>query len=626
MNTRPTLAGLVFSFIVFSIFVGLVVIVPTSASAQWKPILTSPYNGISVDEFSFIYFLNQVGHPEIGFTGGEGGTKDGNDTGFLFRTSDGGEIWTQSSFTPADFWDSGGKQWNSCWWFGDMIFKDSLTGWMVAIDGDSVGGCFKTTDGGLTWTFLHQSGTQLIGNNPGSVSYDSITDGLFTLGENWQLVSWDEGNTWSKSVPTGEIIYGYAFANDSEGILHDTYRTTDGGVTWSYFGTCDSDFMQQVAISGTRTYLAVTWYGNVIRTDDMWNTWRIVSQIPSVNFLNSSVVRTTGCIRGTAKYLVAQSALGCFISRDTGTTWKSLCGPSENYLSWAGGGTQRFWVAGSRIYVQTVNIEPSIVDQIWMLDLDSMQYFNSTIVGQFADSAKFLSVKPGTGVTVSYIPTIDAMVGVDSVHFAIRYDSASLVLSNLVIPPGWSILDSSSRNGLLDLLITDTSAVRLPTPVLQLTFKTFLASSSAKVYLDSANLYGQRQNCDCAALSLSPADSVEINFTGCGDSTLLALMNHAAPFSIESIQPNPAQNEITVKLSCAAQPTVEMYDALGREVLAQGTTPQPPPSLGGGVRGGANAGVGAGVRLDVSSVPSGSYILRVSDGEYVQSRRVVIQH
>ncbi len=103
----------------------------------------------------------------------------------------------------------------------------------------------------------------------------------------------------------------------------------------------------------------------------------------------------------------------------------------------------------------------------------------------------------------------------------------------------------------------------------------------------------------------------------CGDATLEQFLHIHSPFAIDGIVPNPAQNEITVTLSGAAQPAIEMYDALGREVLAQGTTPQPPPSLGGG----ANAGV----RLDISNVPSGIYYLRLMSDGYVESRSVVVQ-
>ena len=106
---------------------------------------------------------------------------------------------------------------------------------------------------------------------------------------------------------------------------------------------------------------------------------------------------------------------------------------------------------------------------------------------------------------------------------------------------------------------------------------------------------------------------VPSNFTlelACGDSLILAAWNDSLPFVVESIHPNPAQNEITVTLSGSAQPVLEIYDALGRTVgISPPSSFIPHPSS---------------FNVDVSNVPSGIYYLRFSSGAYVQTRSISI--
>jgi hypothetical protein len=120
---------------------------------------------------------------------------------------------------------------------------------------------------------------------------------------------------------------------------------------------------------------------------------------------------------------------------------------------------------------------------------------------------------------------------------------------------------------------------------------------------------------DCVASILDSGASFTYLYR-CGEPIIQDAMENVTPFAIESIVPNPAGDEIEIRV-VAGDPaslfSIEMYDALGRSVLAQGTTPQPPPSIGGGVI------------LDVSGMPSGIYYLRLSSNGYVQSRSVVVQ-
>ena len=119
---------------------------------------------------------------------------------------------------------------------------------------------------------------------------------------------------------------------------------------------------------------------------------------------------------------------------------------------------------------------------------------------------------------------------------------------------------------------------------------------------------------DCVASIDDASSGFTYNFR-CGEQMIQDAMA-GVPFTITSIVPNPAQDEITVEVAAVGDLhaiSYEMYDALGTGVL--GTTPQPPPLVRGG-----------GVTLDVSDVPSGLYFLRLSEGGYAQSRSVVVEH
>ncbi|HEX5315026.1 MAG TPA: T9SS type A sorting domain-containing protein, partial [Candidatus Kapabacteria bacterium] len=203
----------------------------------------------------------------------------------------------------------------------------------------------------------------------------------------------------------------------------------------------------------------------------------------------------------------------------------------------------------------------------------------------------------GNEASITYSPVGNQLIGVDSVHFVIQFDTASLSLSELNISGNWKLLDSSRNGNMLDLWLTLDSMYEIDWPHLELRFKTYLASSSAKIYLDSANFYGGCQTCACS-LSANGPDSVEIDFTGCGDSTILAAMEDHAPFSIESIVPNPAFASLRVEGS-GQSVKAELFDALGKETL--------PPTL-----------YALPFTLNVSLLPSGTYFLRLSQDGYVQ--------
>jgi photosystem II stability/assembly factor-like uncharacterized protein len=575
----------------FLFFFSFSILCSSESSAQWKLLLAFPGS----DGFQTPYFLDLSGAPRIGFVGAyDTSIVTGNGVSIyaIYKTTDGGNSWK-----PVILPDSVSGE------AMDITFKDSMTGWV----GMANLGLYKTTDQGESWNLLPSTHSNNTGDNVYGIYYEKTTGSLFittygnTFGGNDLLVSYDDGASWksANSSYTGIGYSGFAFNNDSVGIVASDdegylpwLRTTDFGNTWNPVNM-DSIVWQPYAIPGTNIDFAITYYGDVYRSMDAGITWNEVYAFPPID-------GSASCVRGDSSRIFVQNEIGCYMSTDRGDSWSYLCGPPSSYTDFE----NRFYYNDGYVYLPTVD-PLTYNSEFWELNLDSMQYFSSQIASQFPNAAKDTTVTPGSMVIVNFLPTTDANIGIDTAHFAIHYDPNSLSLESLNIPAGWSILDSSSSVGTLNLTIISSSAIPLPTPALQLTFGTYLSSTSAKVYLDSANLIGQRLNCDCAALSLAPPDSVQINFTGCGDSLILAALNDSLPFYIKSIQPNPASSSIEINLSPSVLVTYTLFDALGRSVLS-------------------NSNGASSFSLDVSNMPSGIYYLRLTQNGYVQSRSISI--
>jgi photosystem II stability/assembly factor-like uncharacterized protein len=567
----------------------------TLLSALCSEISVAQWKFLKKDGFHVIHFLDHVGLPNTGFLGGGLNEK-------ILKTTDGGLTWRSvlADHPPVFL---GINE------ITDFAFKDGQTGW-CSVDGwGQFPGCYKTTNGGDTWFALVGSESTCKG-----IWYDQQNGGLFltTSGGNaalgQDLRSWDEGATWSRFGDVGiEQSGGFAFSDGDVGLMSwydhpadgSWWQTKDGGHTWSSI-LFDSMCYQPLAIPGTQTYFANTVWGVIMRTDDAGATWKhLFSFGPQYRLDGGEDVSTSsGCIRGTLDSLFVMMCSGCYLSTDQGLSWKFLCGQPNLYFPY-----QRFYLNGRRLYI--FSIDSTRFSSLWMMDLDSMQYFDSKVESRFSDGSKRIGVSAGSDVSVNILPTPDQSVGIDSVHIVSRFDSESLRMKALKIPVGWSILDSSTRPGLLNLWLTSTTTDPLPTPIVQLTFGTLLASASAKVYLDSANLYGKHLNCDCQALSIPARDSVQIDFNGCADSIILSAMQHKAPFDIVSVLPNPASHTITISLSEMTAARYQLFDPLG--VLKKSYERNSSEST-----------------LDVSDLPNGVYYLRVSQSGFVQSRKVVI--
>ena len=553
---------------------------PKVSKSQWERMQTFP------SQITSIYFLDQIDHPNIGFISC---TDSFPISYYLWRTSDAGKTW-QGIVVPPHSPPIG-----TGWGIRDFTFKDSLNGWMAGFIN------FRTTDGGVSWIPLSQTSLQ---EYDASIFYEAPT-GLLVSGH-WLPTpttksSTDGGITWN-IFGTDAASNGYSFSG-LNGVVTSlepwpALYTTDGGITWGQ-SNFQHECWQPVCIPGTITFFASPEHANSVwRSDDGGKTWAKTYQFCSstTGFKPIADSNFTGCLRiDNCGNLYLQTLGGFLLSSDEGVSWHSIGGPH-------GGWDSRFWITSDYLYAS----DDSLID--WNYTPSSLWRYHLKNPGVvFSDGSKQTGLIPGNDAVITFTPSGNEMAGADSVHLVIRFDLSSLSLKDLLLSGNWKILDSSTNGNVLDLWLAADSVYQVQYPSIKLNFNTYLGSSSARVYLDSANFYGGCGTCDCA-LSVDGLDSVEIDFTGCGDSLILAAMQGKPPFSIVNIQPNPAQSEITIVLSGEdARPTYELFDALGRTAL-----------MGSGVR-------GTSVQLDVSNVPSGIYFLRLSQNAFVQSRQIVIE-
>jgi photosystem II stability/assembly factor-like uncharacterized protein len=236
-----------------------------------------------------------------------------------------------------------------------------------------------------------------------------------------------------------------------------------------------------------------------------------------------------------------------------------------------------------------------------------------------APVAVSLYLKPAI-LTARAGDTIDIPVYMDgnTTLSGVTLATASLALNSQVITPiafiptlaGVSLAGPLSYSGGTGTGGTETVPLQINN--LQLSGETMIGSLRCMVYLNdslqtSVSLASASISSDdprCLALSTS-SDAVTIALTGCGDSTLLRFMQTGSPFTIESIVPNPARSSLRVE-GKGQRVEAELDDELGRNILEPTLYALP-------------------FTLDVKSIPSGVYYLRLSQDGFVQTRRVVIE-
>jgi photosystem II stability/assembly factor-like uncharacterized protein len=217
-------------------------------------------------------------------------------SGFLYRTVDGGITWTKYSTPFSD---------------GDVSFLDAGNGWMMAGLGVATGrmgvAIFQTSDGGATWVRKYINDPTASGAGD-SLPLGGLKSGLVPL---TMQTAWVPGVTYSIGT-----VY--------------LYRTDDGGVTWSQVSlplptgaenfelSMDADQMKFV--TATDGFLTIRMTRDMIQTaiyvtHDGGNTWELTPTLIPYS--------------GPADFLsVAEAVIyngsQFYITRDAARTWSII--------------------------------------------------------------------------------------------------------------------------------------------------------------------------------------------------------------------------------------------------------------------------------------------------------------
>ncbi|MEI8135289.1 MAG: T9SS type A sorting domain-containing protein [bacterium] len=569
----------------YSVFV-LVFALSTSLQAQWKKLASFPDISIGL-----VYFQTEVGHPEIGFVGSRVADKNGNrdNAAQLWKTINGGRSWKNIA-DPS--------------WLGavrDINFKDQSNGWCtifhVAGDLPDGGGCYRTTDGGETWTLL--KGTSGLCNSV----YFNRNSHLLVLSF-WKspaIRSLDEGISWNTIPFSSDNTNGFAFFDDNHALLSrvpsgaiNFLLTSDGGLSWQT-SSFAAEAYQPLAIFGTSTAFAIcenTSENKLFRTDDFGQSWHLLYQFDPRN-----TFQVSGCICGSFNRLVIQASFpsSIMISTDSGATWESICGPSSN-------GDTRFYVHG---------------DSIFAGDLLGNLFLNTSGSG----SAPRIQIEKGnatrhlTGSTTPfpvtlYYPENSYNESVDSVSITVRFSGPIRFVSDSLFD-GWRLLQSSQDNSSYTVVLERLTSTVPPTnsPMIKLFLQTLVApEKTAQITLEDINFNQDVTFHECTISALSKMDSLIIDIKEfCGDSTLSKFMNGILPLRIISLRPNPANgNDLIMSLS-VAEPnealSYSVYDVLGREML-HSTIP---------------VGLSE-IQIPIQTLAEGMYYVRLSAGGATESR------
>jgi photosystem II stability/assembly factor-like uncharacterized protein len=233
----------------------------------------------------------------------------------LFRSDDGGRVWSPTGATPLPLMTSLAA--SSRFAATRLLFAGTETGFFCSTD---AGGTWRET---LTGARVFAIAAVSTGDEAEDVFIGTEADGILRSGDGG--ATWIGANAGLLDLTVLALAFSPSFARDQTGFAATAsglYRTRNGGKSWREVALPrDEVAVQCIAISpdfaNDRLVLAGTEADGLLRSDDGGATWH---SVPGLSDGGVSAI-TFAAHPGGASFIAAATAEGVTISRDGGETW-----------------------------------------------------------------------------------------------------------------------------------------------------------------------------------------------------------------------------------------------------------------------------------------------------------------
>jgi photosystem II stability/assembly factor-like uncharacterized protein len=398
-----------------------------------------------------------------------------------------------------------------------------------------------------------------------------------------------QSGEWSiRSSPTLRNLYGVAYSDRNTWVAvgggGTILQSTDGGMGWTPVSSPVADALRGVSFHGS-IGLAVGISGRVLRTTDGGSSWTDENRPTTRNLYAVSMGDSVAVITGEEGTIL--------ISTDAGLTWaQRTAGTASVLFGVSVQGKTAVGVGGQGAVVMSSN---------------AAQGWGLTVLGPtqelFFYGTSFASATTGWAVGAY---TVTGSIIIKSTLSGFVWTPQSAPTTNTLTGVSFADIDTGTAVGFNGTIVRTTNGgtewTGQQSPTLQ--------SLNAVSFLDSRT-------------GIAVGDSGTIIRTTDGGLTEVAAQgSSSAPssFMLSQNYPNPFNPSTVIKyqlpaLSGAGRAVVSevrlaVYDLLGREVAVLVNEGKAPGSYE--------------VKFDASNLPSGAYLYRLTAGDFVQTRRLLL--